>query len=693
MASVVDTERVFRAPSAHELRTLAAVFVLVFLSAWAGIELTREAGRIASIWVANGILAAFLLRAPSYRWPCLAISAYTANLSVNLLAGDMASVAVGLSACNTLETLICAVPLRRRFGRDFDLTRPEHLAWFIAMAAIAPIVPALFASTILALANGFSPVTILGNWFASDALGLLIVTPFMLTLRQGDFRILLQPENRKAVALLVVSTAVSLAVAFSQTDYPLQFIVIPIAVMAAVSLGSAGAAVAIAAIATVSIVATIHGYGPMMLISGSVTVRIFVLQAFLAVLVLTTMQIVAVFAERLRLEGSLRDAKREAERANRAKSDFLARMSHEMRTPLNSVIGFAGVALATRNLESEVRRQIELIQRGGSALLMVVNDVLDFSKIDAGKVELESRPFWLKGLAENCLSLVRPAAAEKGLMLSLQLHPETPPRVLGDEARLQQVILNLLNNAIKFTASGGVKLVLRPVAGARIEFAVIDTGIGITEADIGRLFEDFMQVDGSISRKFGGTGLGLAISNRLVKLMGGAMGVVSAPEKGSTFWLTLPLDEADAEDEADATLIDLPTRCRPSKLLLVDDVDINLEIAASYLEALGHVVETARNGRQALELAQSGAYDLILMDVQMPDLDGVEATRMLRATEGPNRSTPILALTANVFAEQVEIYRGAGMNDHIGKPFRSDDLARALARWLPPETAGERDAA
>lgn len=387
---------------------------------------------------------------------------------------------------------------------------------------------------------------------------------------------------------------------------------------------------------------------------------------------------------RHRSEQELGRARGRAEAASSAKTEFLASMSHEIRTPLNGIIGYTDVLL-DQDLKPEQRRTVERIQFAGSALLTVVNDILDFSKIEAGQITVKSEPFSLRSLLDNTFSVIAELAERKGLALDIDLDPTLPEAVTGDEARIRQVLLNLLNNAVKFTQEGRVTLNVQrhpSEASDLIRFAVADTGIGIPKDQRKHLFHRFYQVDHSTTRQFGGTGLGLAISKRLVQLMGGEIGLESEEGQGSTFWFMVPLPRAD-KDAAVQKLA--PTMSGPltsGRLLLVEDLEHNRDLARMILEKAGHRVDLAANGAEAVAAVLANSYELVLMDVQMPVMDGVTATQRIRALDGPVSRIPIIAMTANVLPHQVKAFGEAGMNDHVGKPFKKAELLQKVSTWL-----------
>ena len=393
-------------------------------------------------------------------------------------------------------------------------------------------------------------------------------------------------------------------------------------------------------------------------------------------------------AELQQQAGTLRDLAWESaeqrERAiagSRAKSDFLAMMSHEIRSPLNGIIGNTDLLLDSP-LAPGQRRSVEVVRQCGAALITVIDDILDFSKIEAGKLDLACDDFDLGESLENVAAMTRVAAQNKGLKLAVALGEDVPRSVKGDENRLRQILLNLVANAVKFTETGGIDIGVELVAAdperIMVRFAVRDTGIGIPLEAQAQLFDAFYQVDGSYRRKARGTGLGLAICRRLVQLMGGEIGVESLPGMGSRFWFTAALAHGERQISSTEAARSAPENGAPARILLVDDLDVNRDIASALLTQAGHAVDCAVDGAQAVSAAAAKEYDLVLMDVQMPVMDGFEATVRIRSLPSPNRNVPIIAMTAYATRQDIQHCILVGMNGHIAKPIERKTLLEAV---------------
>ncbi len=672
------------------LAGLAAAFVISF--AFSDL-LTRDSNGMPSLWPMNAILAAALLHlGPVQRRIMLGLALAT-NAVVHHLAGDPWLVIVIYAACDMAETLGAVVVIRRLRGPRASIRSVRHA--LVLVAAILPITltAAAVGASLTAPLVGANLANFFAGWASANGMGMIITLPAALIILDRTPDLAFRRPLPVRLALYGLVAAVT-AFAFLKTRTPMPFLIFPAAMLAAFQLGPRGAAWSAVVIIAVTAPLTIGSDGVARIAPRWDEVdRIRMVQAFVTTVFFTSLAAALSLYKEARLKtlmarrsAAARAARARAQAAGRARTDFLATMSHEIRTPLNSVLGFAGLLAETEDgLSPAGRRKLELIAQAGGSLATIVDDILDFSRLEAGRVELRPEAVDPAALLADAASIIALSAQSKGLSLAVEADLDGGCDYALDPARLRQVLLNLLNNAVKFTASGGVRATVALERGAdgaeRLRFTIADTGIGIAPEVQDRLFQRFSQADGSISRAFGGAGLGLAISKTLVTRMGGEIGIDSALGQGATFWFTVPAVAARA---ADAARVEQEAAAR---VLLVDDHPMNRELGAAMLTLAGCAVQTAEDGDEAVRIAADGGFDVILMDIHMPRMDGLAAARAIKALDGPAARVPIIALSADVMPHQIERCRQAGMVDHVAKPIQRDALITALNQWIGRETA------
>ena len=651
--------------------------------------LTRNALGIATLWPSNALLAAGLLVLSPPRRIILAVVAVLGHVAIDLMVGDSPDRALLYTVVDIGEAFLVWGVTKRFFGGPPRVRNMRQLALLTTLTAPVVLAMALVCATVLALVHGMPFVTVLTDWFLCGALGMAIVLPAVLVLMDGEHRRAFQRPLPEQIGLFLLVATLT-ATVFYGKGLPAPFLLFPAVLLVAFRLGPRGAAQAALIVACVAIPLTVQGLWTQQISTNwSQAQQNRLVQVFVGVLFVSSLATGLALAQQERLRRLLvrreqltRAARARALAANEAKTEFLATMSHEIRTPLNSMLGFSQLLVERQDLPADARRQLALIDSAGTALLTVVNDILDFSRVEAGQVELLFQPTSAAAVLHDAVGIIRPEAENKGLRLEVEIVDPVGGLHDLDGLRLRQVLLNLLNNAVKFTEFGRIRACLTVEAGEiedRLKFEVIDTGVGIAIEQQGRLFQRFSQVDSSASRAYGGAGLGLAISKALVELMGGKIGVDTALGHGSAFWLELSAPQVEAYDPGEPHPVAEPGAAR---ILLVDDHPMNREVGAALLTLVGCRVETADNGQQAVAMAARGGYDIILMDIHMPEMDGLAATRAIKALGGEAGEVPIIAMSADALPQQVERCYAAGMVDHVAKPVQREVLYAKVSRWL-----------
>lgn len=657
-----------------------------------------------AVWLSNGILAAALLQL--HRRPAVAVltACFTINLFSNIIRGDVGMLLWLNALMNMGEAFLCAFLARRFCGAALDMRRPRRLLAFAGYAAVPSValVAAIgFGLVMLDRQTGFTTATVFAiySFVLVELLGLLLVTPILLLIaRAHRFRGMTRASASEAVGLFVLMIVVTTA-AFWQNDLSIAYLTFLPMLLIGLRLSPTRTAAALILLAGLTGVATLTGHGPVHLsrladVPGLETVspmlrRMGGYSLYLLAIVATVLPISTVMTERRRLEERLRartlaaqEARRKAEEAAAARSRFLAMMSHEMRTPLNGVAGFADVLAGRPGLDAEAVRQARQIRESSDGLLMLVEDILDFAR---GDDLLTNEPLDLAGVVRETVTASLAAARARGLNLHIDDHLPAQARFTGDRRALRQALHPLVANAVKFTEQGEV-VVRLDRAGDGVCIRVSDTGCGIDPSILPDLFEAFAQGDASIRRNHSGAGLGLALAARHVRRMGGRIEVDSRLCEGSTFTLHLPFARAaDVIPDVRPTEDDAASRDHAGHapcVLVVDDHPVNREVARIMLEAFGCDVVEVCDGQQALDAVAQQPFDLVLMDVRMPHMDGLEATRRIRAMPGAAGALSIVAMTADAMPEDVNRCLAAGMNAHMAKPINQAGLLSMVNRAL-----------
>ena len=702
--------RLFRHEAGRVAGPPAWVYVLLFAASQLTGHWSVATFDAVAIWLSNGILAAALLQL--HRRPAVAVltACFTINLFSNVIRGDVGMLLWLNALMNLGEAFLCALLARRVCGAALDMRRPKRLlafAGYSAVPAVAVTAAIGFGLVMLERQTGLSTAAVFSiySFCIVELLGLLLVTPILLLVaRAHRFKGLTRARAPEAIGLFLLMLVVTTTV-FWQNDLSVAFLTFPPMLLISLRLSPTKTAAALILLAAITGVATLTGHGPVHLtrlaeVPGLEGVspmlrRLGIYNLYLLAIVATVLPISTVMTERRRLESRLRaltlaaqEARRRAEDAAAARSRFLAMMSHEMRTPLNGVAGFADVLASRPGLDADAVRQARQIRESSDGLLMLVEDILDFAR---GDDTLTTEPLDLAGVARETVLPSQAAAEARGLRLTIDDRLPAQSRFIADRRALRQALHPLVANAVKFTEQGEV-VVRLDRAGEGVCIRVSDTGCGIEPSTMPDLFEAFAQGDASIRRNHSGVGLGLALAARQVRRMGGRIDVDSRVGEGSTFILNLPFERAaDVVEDVRPVVDDVDPSGNAGRapcVLVVDDHPVNREVARIMLEAFGCEVMEVCDGQQALEAVAGQPFDLVLMDVRMPNMDGLEATRRIRAMPDTGEVLSIVAMTADAMPEDVTRCLAAGMNAHMAKPINQAGLLsmvnRALCGDLPP---------
>lgn len=683
---------IFRPAQTRRPAWLAAIVVFAHIAyTWTAFDWNGSYQDLSALAVGNGVLAAcLLLFSAGVAIPAVLVCSLFEFIAAEAHMGSP-PFALMVTGIDLVETMLLAWLVRTTCGAALDIIKVNRLLRLVFLAALpAALIVGTVGSLIYLPMFGDDLATSWGRWVFGDFLGLTIgLLAGLMVLRvrrytlEDDVRL---PENLGMVALSAIGTLVI----FSTPEPIFIFLLLPVLVPTVLRQSPPFVMLSVMVGAVVAVAMTFSGVGPIVhLAPGDEFDQILLLQFYVASVLFSSLFLAATHNEilgaRSRLTRALATARANryaAEAASRAKDRFLAIMSHEMRTPLNGISGYTQLLAERTDLPPDVPEQVAVVQRSCGILISLVSDVLDYARADAGALAIKPEPVDLARLVRESTELVAPLLDNRPVDLFLTLPEQPQPYFLLDEQRVGQVLLNLLGNAAKFTNQGEIEVSLEIMAGGLTQTARIsvrDTGPGIEPDMVPTIFRPFTQADMASERAYDGAGLGLAVARHLTQLMGGRIGVDSVPGEGSTFWLELPLQLAATSPVRDQSAARPDTERR---VLVVDDHPVNRQMATMMLESAGFQVETADNGQEALEAVRSGRFDVVFMDVNMPVMDGLEATREIRALEGPARDVSIFAMTAASMPEDVARCYDAGMDGHLAKPV---EMARLIEAASQPE--------
>jgi len=677
--------------SIKEILILALGSAAIFGSTFLALKATVVSTGQMAIWPADAITLSMMLAMK--RRPLLALvvcRSAAAALSIATAFPPFPAISVNVASVIGVMTVYMLVQSKIT---PSNISNVRLLGLLFSTSALGAIVSAVIQAESLSFYFHIKTLPILESCFAANLLGFVVIVPITLIMAGQRWRAPQAGGAASAKRLAFVANGAGVIAIFNLAQLPLLFMIpIGLVVLAYVTdVGTVAASILLTTL--VAITASVSGHGPFTLLHVSPPGQLLVLQFFLGIITLFSLPTAALMSEHKRLKAGLIAAKSEAEAANEAKSQFLAMISHEIRTPLNGVLGMTQI-MAMNTLDGAQAERLQIIQRSGETLLSILNDVLDLSKIEAGKLTLEAIAFDLGELLETVADVYAPLAREKGLRLRRDLCGANGI-YRGDPTRLRQILTNLLSNALKFTEHGDIGITAA-YADTTLRLCVSDTGIGIPTEKLDRLFAKFTQADETTTRRFGGTGLGLSICRELTAMMGGSIAVQSQVGSGSSFTAIIPLSRVGevASACADGEVKDL-TFGKGVRVLAAEDNPTNQLVLRTLLEMAGCEVVIVGNGAEAVAEWERDDWDLILMDIQMPIMDGADATRAIRAKElaSGRPRTPIIALTANTMAHQVDGYRMVGIDGHVSKPINAEALFTTIAAFTADQDKGAAFAA